>query len=241
MSIKTLLQIILFLLILLIIFSMYFIYFYTGPLNKQISISLDNKNINEKTFDQDVSVTSELSDISDTKVNFQESEKKNINDKNSLNNQILVSENNGSSTKEIKNLTKSIEYVTTNKNGDIFKIYADFGITNLKNSDILDLKNVNGIISSTNRSEIYISSDLAKYNYTNQDSKFYKNVKITYDEKIITCDNFDINISEDIAVAYNNVIVKDKDSLMKAEVVTFDIVTHDININSKEKVKIISN
>ena len=73
MSIKTLLQIILFLLILLIIFSMYFIYFYTGPLNKQISISLDNKNINEKTFDQDVSVTSELSDISDTKVNFQES------------------------------------------------------------------------------------------------------------------------------------------------------------------------
>ena len=220
---------------------MYFIYFYTGPLNKQISISLDNKNINEKTFDQDVSVTSELSDISDTKVNFQESEKKNINDKNSLNNQILVSENNGSSTKEIKNLTKSIEYVTTNKNGDIFKIYADFGITNLKNSDILDLKNVNGIISSTNRSEIYISSDLAKYNYTNQDSKFYKNVKITYDEKIITCDNFDINISEDIAVAYNNVIVKDKDSLMKAEVVTFDIVTHDININSKEKVKIISN
>ena len=220
---------------------MYFIYFYTGPLNKQISISLDNKNINEKTFDQDVSVTSELSDISDTKVNFQESEKKNINDKNSLNNQILVSENNGSSTKEIKNLTKSIEYVTTNKNGDIFKIYADFGITNLKNSDILDLKNVNGIISSPNRSEIYISSDLAKYNYTNQDSKFYKNVKITYDEKIITCDNFDINISEDIAVAYNNVIVKDKDSLMKAEVVTFDIVTHDININSKEKVKIISN
>ena len=121
MSIKTLLQIILFLLILLIIFSMYFIYFYTGPLNKQISISLDNKNINEKTFDQDVSVTSELSDISDTKVNFQESEKKNINDKNSLNNQILVSENNGSSTKEIKNLTKSIEYVTTNKNGDILR------------------------------------------------------------------------------------------------------------------------
>ena len=120
---------------------MYFIYFYTGPLNKQISISLDNKNINEKTFDQDVSVTSELSDISDTKVNFQESEKKNINDKNSLNNQILVSENNGSSTKEIKNLTKSIEYVTTNKNGDIFKIYADFGITNLKNSELISKTN----------------------------------------------------------------------------------------------------
>ena len=241
MSIKTLLQIILFLLILLIIFSIFFMYFYTGPLNKQIAISLDNKNINEKIFDQDVSVTSELSDISDTKVNFQESEKKNINDKNSLNNQILVSENNESITKEIKNLTKSIEYVTTNKNGDIFKIYADFGVTNLKNSDILDLKNVNGIISSPNRSEIYISSDLAEYNYTNQDSKFYKNVKITYDEKIITCDNFDINISEDIAVAYNNVIVEDENSLMRAQVLTFNIITHDININSEEKVKIISN
>ena len=44
----------------------------------------------------------------------------------------------------------------------------------------------------------------------NQNSKFYKNVKIKYDNKIINCDNFDLNISENIAVAYNNVIVKDK-------------------------------
>ena len=33
---------------------------------------------------------------------------------------------------------------------------------------------------------------LCKYNYTNQNSKFYKNVEIKYDNKIITCDNFDL-------------------------------------------------
>ena len=32
-----------------------------------------------------------------------------------------------------KNLTKEIEYITTNKNGDIFKILAKYGKTNLKN------------------------------------------------------------------------------------------------------------
>ena len=34
----------------------------------------------------------------------------------------------------ISNVTKEIEYITTNKDGDTFKILAKFGKTNLKNS-----------------------------------------------------------------------------------------------------------
>ena len=40
---------------------------------------------------------------------------------------------------------------------------------------------------------------------------------------------------------YDNVIVKDEKSLMKAQVITLDILTKDININSKEKIKIFKN
>ena len=98
-----------------------------------------------------------------------------------------------------------------------------------------------GQYSSSERSEIYISSDYAKYNYNNQNSKFYSNVKIKYDNKIITCDNLDLNINENIAVAYNNVIVKDEKSIMKAQKITLNIITKDININSKEKIEIITN
>ena len=55
---------------------------------------------------------------------------------------------NNTDTKKLENLTKEIEYVTSNKEGDIFKILAKFGKSNIKNSDILDLEYVDGLISS---------------------------------------------------------------------------------------------
>ena len=48
-------------------------------------------------------------------------------------------------------------------------------------------------------------------------------------------------MSENIAVAYNDVIVKDAKSIMKAQIITMDIVTKDININSNNNVKIVTN
>ena len=74
-----------------------------------------------------------------------------------------------------------------------------------------------------------------------ENSEFYGNVVINYDNKVITCENFDLNATDNIAVAYNNVIVKDESSLMKAQMITFNTVTKDIKINSKDKVKVLSN
>ena len=122
-----------------------------------------------------------------------------------------------------------------------FKILAKFGKTNLKNSNILDLELVAGMISSTKRSQIYISSDKARYNYNNQSSQFYSNVELKYDNKIITCNNLDLNINENYAVAYNDVKIKDNKSVLKAQMITLNILTKDININSEEKIKIFAN
>ena len=44
-----------------------------------------------------------------------------------------------------------------------------------------------------------------------------------------------------IAVAYENVVVKDENSIMKAQMITFDILTKDIIINSDKKIKLITN
>ena len=144
------------------------------------------------------------------------------------------------SPEKIENLTKEIEYVTSNKEGDIFKIFAKYGKTNIENSNILDLDTVNGVITSIKRSKIDIKSDYAKYNYENQNSEFYSNVEIKYDNKIITCDNLDLQIDNNYAIAYNNVKIKDNKSTMKAQIVTLNLITKDININSKDKVKILT-
>ena len=233
MSIRSLLQLILFLLIVLIIGGTYFFYFYKTPI-----INKENSNI---IFDNGQENTVE--NLSNDREILQDLNKNNLNKKSEkiYETKEKKSEqkiNNDASPNEIKNLTKEIEYVTNNNNGDTFKILAKYGKTNIENTNILDLEIVNGTIISSERSDIYISSDYAKYNYSNQNSNFYSNVKINYDNKEITCDNLDLKISNNVAIAYNNVLIKDDKSIMKAQVVTMDIITKDININSKETIKI---
>ena len=254
MSIKSLLQLILFLLIVLIIGGIYYLYFYSGPIdnknviNKNIEKLSNKKLVEQNNFDQEILevITEEQRKLNKEKNDLNKNEN-NLSQKNTDNNKLvkekeILKENENLKKKEldkeIKNLTKEIEYITTNKNGDKFKIISKYGKTNIENTNILDLETVKGTISSADRSTIYISSELANYNYTNQNSKFYKNVNIKYDNKIITCDNLDLIISENIAVAYSNVIVKDDVSVMSAQKITLDILTKDIKINSDEKIKI---
>ena len=116
--------------------------------------------------------------------------------------------------------------------------------SNINNNDLLDLKNVRGVISSDKRDTIYIVSDFAQYNASNLNSKFYQNVIINYQDKEIKCENFDIDMETNIAIAYNNVIITDPKSSMKAGEVTFDLKTKNIDINpesKKTKVKVITN
>ena len=233
MSIRSLLQLILFLLIVLIIGGTYFFYFYKTPIinkeNSNIIFDNDQENIVENlSNDREILQNLNKNNLIKKSEKIYETKEKKIEQK--IKNDV--------SPNEIKNLTKEIEYVTNNNNGDTFKILAKYGKTNIENTNILDLEIVNGTIISSERSDIYISSDYAKYNYSNQNSNFYSNVKINYDNKEITCDNLDLKISNNVAIAYNNVLIKDDKSIMKAQVVTMDIITKDININSKETIKI---
>ncbi len=249
MSIRSLLQIILFLLIILIVGGIYFLYFYSSSTDNEISL---NKSLNDRTtksIDMNISLDQELLEDSETNKK-DKSDNKNLLNKNYeldgeqnnlISNKKLDETNLKNLTESKKNITKNIEYITTNKNGDILKILAKYGKTNLNDSKILDLEKVNGIISPVERLEIFITSDYAKYNYSNQNSKFYGNVKINYDNKEITCDNLDLNINQNIAVAYNNVIMIDNKSKMTAENIKMNLITKDIDINSNEKIKITTN
>ena len=216
--------------IIIIIGGIYFIYFYTGPLENNDVVSKNRTQIDKVDKDMKNSDFEEILEETSLKENKKEIYK-NVDEAKS-------SEFNNVSDTEY--LTKNIEYVSSNNKGEIFKILAEYGRTNLENSNILNLENVKGTIISPEKSKIYITSKFADYNYSNQNSSFYKNVKIKYDDREISCDNLDLNISNNIAVAYNNVIMKDKNSSMKAQKVTLDILTKDISINSKNEIKIIS-
>jgi len=141
-------------------------------------------------------------------------------------------------------LVSEVEYITTDKRGNIFKLIADSAKTNSKNNNILDLINVKGTITSPIRSTIYIVSDYAMYDSSNLNSYFYDNVVINYEDKEIDCDNFDINMDSNLAIAYNNVTVTDPKSVMNAGKIIFDTVTKDVNIlpaSEIEKINVITN
>ena len=239
MTVKSLLQIILFLLIIIIVGGIYFLYFFSGTQNhgtikvdNNSKIAQENMTLNQNNIDKD----NQLIKIEENK--NQKLNEESISDKPKVNKDKLKKNKEIDNSQYVQNLTKEIEYITSTKNGDIIKIFAKSGKTNLKNNNILELEDVNGTISSDGKSNVYISSKFAEYNYSDQNSKFYEDVEIKYIDRIIICDNFDLKINDNIAVAYNNVIIRDNKSLMKAEKVTMNILTKDINIESKEKIEI---
>ena len=146
--------------------------------------------------------------------------------------------------KKINNTVKDVEYISTDTKGNKFRILATSAKSNKNNNDLLDLKNVRGVVTSEIRDPIYIISDFGQYNTINSNSIFYQNVIINHIDKEISCENFDIDMETNMAIAYNNVIVTDPKSIMKAGIITFDLKTKDININPENvetKVKVITN
>jgi len=234
MSLKSLLQLILLLMIILIIGGVYYIYFLSVPPNSLIKNEDGLYQTDNKLSDKELTTNDEVLE----EIKFSKN-KKNINESKSNKSEILTSSK--KKMNEKSNQSKEIEYIATRENGDIFKILAKYGRTNLKDSKMLDLEDVNGTISSKDKSNFYISSDFAKYNYTNQNSKFYSNVKIKYDDKEITCENFELSVNKNLAVAYKNVIFKNSGSIMKAETIIVNISTKDIKINSNDKIEVFKN
>jgi len=230
MSLKSLIQVIIILIIVIILGGVYFNYFANN--NK---ISLEN---NEKKIQTEIDINKpkkkETKTLSDepsvkTEINMSKEVKEVIKENVNLKKKIKPNK------PKINNMIKDIEYLTTDKSGNKYKILATSGRTNSEDNNILGLNNVRGIITSNVRSTIYIVSDFAEYNSSNLSSNFYQNVVINYEDKEITCDYFDVDMQTNIAIAYNNVVVTDPQSIMKAGKIILNINTKVININPDNK------
>ena len=247
MSLKSLIQVIIILIIIIILGGVYFNYFAN---NNKISLENNEKNIQteidtnkpkkkekknlpeESSVKAEINVSEEVKEVKSEEVKEVKSENVNLKKKIKPN------------KPEIDNIVKDIEYLTTDKNGNKYKILATSGRTNSEDKNILNLDNVRGVITSNKISTVYIVSDFAEYNSSKLNSNFYQNVVINYEDKEITCDYFNVDMKTNFATAYNNVVVTDPKSIMKAGKIILNIETKDININpdnNKNKVKVTIN
>ena len=232
MSLKSIIQIVIILLIIIILGGVYYNYFAN---NSKIAL--------EKNIQTEINTNKAEKNIN---LNDNSFEKKEVNDVESVkNNEVKNVQSEEKSIKKnikprIDSIVKDIEYLTTDKNGNKYKILATSGRTNLKDKNILDLDNVRGIITNEARSTVYVISDFAEYNSSSLNSIFYQNVVINYEDKEITCDYFDVDMKTNIAKAYNNVVLKDPKSTMKAGKIILNIETKVININPENNNKKVS-
>ena len=181
---------------------------------KENTISKEN-NLNAKKNDDKIKIEEDIIESKSKKINEKEKPKK----------------------KEIKNLVKDVEYTSVDQKGNKFYLLATSGKSNINDSNILDLENVRGKITSDNRDTIYIVSDFAQYHSINLNSKFYENVVINYQDKQINCVNFDINMETNKAIAYNEVVITDPKSTIKAGMVEFDLKTKNIDIKPESAIQ----
>jgi len=230
MSLKSLIQVIIILIIMIILGGVYYSYFAN---NSKISLKNNEKNI-QTEIDTDKTKIKIIPEEADKKSEINVDEKsKNEEIKEAKNENVNVKKKIKKNKPEINNLVKDIEYLTTDKNGNKYKILATSGRTNSENKNILDLDDVRGVITSDKRSAVYIVSDFAEYNSSNLNSNFYQNVVVNFEDKEITCDYFDVNMKTNIAKAYNNVVVTEPGSIMKADKIILNIETNVIDINPK--------
>lgn len=161
-------------------------------------------------------------------------EKKNIQPKESVSEDISYS----------SNIIKDVYYSSKDSKGNEYIIKASVGEIDYKNSDVVYLTDVKGLITLTNSNNIEISSDNGKYNINNFDTIFSKNVKINYLDNKIEGGYLDFSMKRNSMIISRKVVYENSDNILKADVIEIDVTTKDTKIfmyQNNKKINIISN
>ena len=125
------------------------------------------------------------------------------------------------------NKMKDIYYSSKDANGNEYIIQAIQGEIDYIKPDIIYLTNVKGLIKLKNSHNIKITSEYGKYNSSNFDTIFSKNVIINYLDNKISGEYLDFSIKRDSMIMSRKVVYTNLENILKADVI-------EININNKD-------
>jgi len=176
---------------------------------------------------------------------FFDNNKKNISN-NNLNSKIKeeVKEEVTEKRSYSSNIIENVRYSSNDPDGNEYIIVADQGEIDIKNSQIIFLKNVKATIKLKNSDTIKISSDFGKYDANTLDTVFTENVLIEYLENKIIAGYLDFSISRNSMIISKNVVFDNDSNILKTDVVEIDIKTKDTKFymyDKDNKVSLIKN
>ena len=140
-----------------------------------------------------------------------------------------------------ESLIEDLKYLSTDKDGNEYKIEAKTGNIDKDNPDIIYLENVNATIFLKESDYISIKSKFAKYNTKNYDTLFNDTVSIDYGEHLLESNFLDLSFENNLVSLYDNVRYISGISSLKADKAEIDILNKKTKIfmeDSSKKVQI---
>ena len=144
-------------------------------------------------------------------------------------------------TNTSESLIEDLKYLSTDKEGNEYKIEAKKGNIDKNNPDIIYLENVKAMILLQNSENISIKSNFAKYNTKNFDTLFNDSVVVDYGEHVLNSDFLDLSFENNLVSIYDNVHYLSGISSLKADKAEIDILSKKTKIfmeDPKKKVQI---
>ena len=140
-----------------------------------------------------------------------------------------------------ESLIEDLKYLSTDKEGNEYKIEAKKGNIDKNNPDIIYLENVKAIILLQNSDYISIKSNFAKYNTKSFDTLFNDKVSVDYGDHLLKSEFLDLSFENNLVSIYDNVRYLSGISSLRADKAEIDILNKKTKIfmdNPSKKVQI---
>ena len=146
---------------------------------------------------------------------------------------------------EVKNLFENVEYKGIFGLDNSFVVKSDNAYVLPDNSEIIHMNNMNLLLYLKDGRVVNITGTSGKYNKVTYDCFFEDNVKASDGEITIKAENLNLLSSKKLAKVYNNVILTNKMSELKADKIDYNFETKYYKVsmlsnNDQVKVKLIN-
>ena len=140
-----------------------------------------------------------------------------------------------------ESLIEDLKYLSTDKEGNEYKIEAKKGNIDKSNPDLIYLESVEATILLKDSDLISIKSEFAKYNTKNFNTLFNNSVSVNYGEHLMSSEFLDLSFENNLVSIYDNVRYVSGISSLKADKAEIDIINKKTKIfmeSSNKKVQI---
>ena len=155
-------------------------------------------------------------------------------------NELLNKENDNSKKNLIKNLKYSVEVADSGK----YEISSNLSqLIILNGIEVIFMKDVSAIFTDKNNKKVFINSNNAEFNSDNYNTLFTGNIRINYEDNLITSEKLHFNFIENNILVYENVIYKGLNGKMQTDNIKINLLSKNIEIFMNEisnNVKIMS-